>query len=230
MTIGYQVVTYLLDTARDKYRVPISGYSINVLQFTGQDASIQLNDIQGDAIDLILVRKISSNFNTFYLSHTAQTGAILTLGINIDLDGYPIPKTFRLYGHQEAAGTWGDVTTSKDTDAQATYAVAADYGSQNLLAGKLNRVWFQFTTVNAVTLDAVRVYEDSRADNYDQRVFKIFETPSGVSHVNGQEYDYNNISKDFQLKTKEKMYVSFEWSGATGNIQGFIVLEGERFA
>ena len=136
-------------------------------------------------------------------------------------------KTFVFYGHQEAAGTW-EITTSKDTDAQATYDLPTKDGAEKLVEGILKRVHFHLAWANAVTLDKVRVYRHTHADNYMQRVYKIYETPDGVNHASGTEYDYTELDVPFTLVVPETIYVACEWSGACGNIQGFISIEGER--
>ena len=145
-----------------------------------------------------------------------------------DGDWANTPKTFVFYEHQEAAGALADWTTSKDTDAQATYAIPVEDGADKLVEGILKRVHFHLAWANAVTLDKIRIYRQTHADPYAQRVFKIWESPDGVSHVSGTEYDYTELDVPFSLKTPETIYATFEWSGACGNIQGFISVEGER--
>jgi len=139
-----------------------------------------------------------------------------------------VPKTFTFYGHQETAGVWVNVTTDSDTDAQATYALPPKDGADGLIAGILNRVHFQFNWANAVTLDAVRVFRHTSPSNYANRVFKIYETPAGVNHADDTEYDYTELEIPFRLVTTEKIYVNFDWSGAPGNIGGFVSLDGLR--
>jgi len=138
------------------------------------------------------------------------------------------PKTFVFYGHREAAGAWGDVTTSNDADAQATYAIPVEDGAAQLIEGKLERLHFHFNWANAVTLDKVRLYRHTMPNPFANRVFKIYETPDGVNHADDTEYDYTELGVSFKLNTPETLYASFQWSGAPGNIQGFICVEGER--
>ena len=145
-----------------------------------------------------------------------------------DGDWANTPKTFTFYSGQEAAAAWTNVTTSKDTDAQATFAIPVEDGAQKLVEGILKRVHFHLAWANAVTLDKVRIYRHTHADPYSQRVFKIWESPDGVSHVSDTEYDYTELDVPFSLVTPETIYATFEWSGAAGNAQGFFSIEGER--
>ena len=145
-----------------------------------------------------------------------------------DGDWANTPKTFVFYGGQEAAGANSDWTDSLDTDGLAAYAIPVEDGADKLVEGILKRVHIQFAWANAVTLDKIRIYRHAHADNYSQRIFKIWESPDGVSHVSDTEYDYTELDIPFSLVTPETIYATFEWSGAAGNIQGFISVEGER--
>ena len=145
-----------------------------------------------------------------------------------DGDWTNTPKVFVFYGHQEAAGANSNWTDSLDTDGQAAYAIPAEDGAQKLTEGILKRVHFQFNWANAVTLTKVRIYRHTHADNYAQRVFKIWESPNSVGFADNTEYDYAELDVPFSLVVPETLYVTFEWSGACGNIQGFISVEGER--
>ena len=138
------------------------------------------------------------------------------------------PKTFVFYGGQEVAGANSNLTTSKDADTVATYAIPVEDGAAKLIEGILKRVHFQFNWAGAVTLDKVRIYRHTFATPYLNRVFKIYETPDGTNHADDTEYDYTELDVPFKLVTPETIYVSFEWSGAAGDIQGFICVEGER--
>ena len=140
------------------------------------------------------------------------------------------PKTFSFHAGQAVAGTWADVTTSKDADTVPAYALPPIDGADKLVEGIFKRLHFQFNWANAVTLDKVRIYRHIHpaAEPYQIRTFKIYETPDGVNHADDTEYDYTELDVPFKLRTPEVLPISFEWSGACGNIQGFICVEGER--
>ena len=146
-----------------------------------------------------------------------------------DGDWRNTPKIFTFHDHEAPAGAWADITTSKDADTVPTYAIPAWIGADKLIEGILQRLHFQFDWANAVTLDKIRIYREASAgDAYAIRMYKIYETPDGVNHADNTEYDYVDLNIPFRLANPEILYVSFEWSGACGNIQGFIGIEGER--
>ena len=147
-----------------------------------------------------------------------------------DGDWTNTPKTFSFHAHQEAAGAWATITTSKDADTTPTYALPPIDGADKLVEGILKRLHFQFNWANAVTLDKVRIYRHAFAAGfpYAIRQFKIYETPDGVNHADDTEYDYTELDVPFKLRTPETLPISFQWSGAPGNIQGFIDISGER--
>lgn len=91
--IEYRILTLDLGVARTKYPQKIPGYNMNILTLDGS-ATLRLNHVTADAIDLTLIDQIQSKFARFYLTNTAQSGKTLILAIgqkNFKLINDPIP-------------------------------------------------------------------------------------------------------------------------------------------
>lgn len=77
----YRIVTFDLDVARDKVRIGFSGDFIEVIEHEGTDATIRLDKLDADPIDLTKIVRIKAPFKDFYLTHSAQSGKNLILAI-----------------------------------------------------------------------------------------------------------------------------------------------------
>lgn len=91
--IRYKILSIDLGTAHTKEEYKIPGYNLNVLALDGS-ATLRLNHVTGDAIDLTLIDQIQSKFGRFYITNSAQSGKTLILAIgqhNFKLINDPIP-------------------------------------------------------------------------------------------------------------------------------------------
>lgn len=137
---------------------------------------------------------------------------------------------FELKEFQEAAGAHTGMQTSKaETDTPVSY-IEDVIIPDNLKSGKITRIRIRVNHVNAVTLEALRFYKDAKAGDYESSSCKIFDTiglyPAGL--VDDDEYNID-LNIDFILAAEGKLYYAPQWSAACGNVQFYIVIEGETF-
>ncbi len=110
--IRYKILTVDLGKVRAKEEYKIPGYNMNVLSLDGS-ATLRLNHVTGDAIDLTLIDQIQSKFGRFYITNSAQSGKTLILAIgqhNFKIINDPMP----VWQHQTDA-TLDQATPVKDT-------------------------------------------------------------------------------------------------------------------
>lgn len=85
----YHILTFPLDAARQDFELYLTGNYLYVLGLTGS-ASIRLNELSADSIDLFKSRQIQSPFYRIYLSNTAQAGLSLVLGVGVQSEYFQI--------------------------------------------------------------------------------------------------------------------------------------------
>lgn len=137
---------------------------------------------------------------------------------------------FELKELQEAAAAHTGFSTSKaENDTPVAYlddVVIPD----TLKTGKITRIRIRLNWANAVTLEALRFYKAAKDGDYESSSSKIYDTmadyPAGL--VDDDEYNID-LDIDFILGEEGKIYYAPQWSGACGNIQGYLIIEGETF-
>ena len=137
------------------------------------------------------------------------------------------PFFFKVF--QEAAGAHSDLTTSKvATDTPTAYfsIVIPD----TIKSGRINRIHIRLNWVNAVTLDELRIYQAAKAGDYESNMNLLWTSDDHIAAlVDDDEYVIKNLSIDFNLEAEGTLYYAPTWSGACGNIQGFITVSGELY-
>ena len=78
--IHYKVFTFDLSTSRTNEKIDYAGDTVSVLSLDGS-ATIRVNDINANEIDLTKVRNIQSPFDRFFITNTAQSGKTLIFAI-----------------------------------------------------------------------------------------------------------------------------------------------------
>jgi len=138
-------------------------------------------------------------------------------------------KTFTYYLLQEAAGANAALTTSyAETDTPVQVLLAID-DCEKLKEGKITRVKLRLAPANAVTY-AVRIWRAASAGNYQSDSDLLYYSGDNLPAALADDvaYDDKDLNIDFSLEVTGTIYVGVEWSGASGNIQGYIVVTGER--
>jgi len=136
-------------------------------------------------------------------------------------------REFHAYELQEAAGAHTNFTTSKSaTDTPVGYFTTGTYPT-GFREGRIFLIHIHLNWANAVTLEALRIYQHAAAGDYESSYHKrwdsIVDYPAGL--VDDDEYFiYCNIP--FYLQTPTAIYYAPQWSGACGNIQGVIEVSG----
>ena len=136
---------------------------------------------------------------------------------------------------QEAAGANTVFTTDKaetDTPTQTLDTKNPD----TLKAGKLEKIMFRFTWANAVTLDYFAFYQAAKDGDYESRMNRIWGNDEEAGALGGAADIYTKDDlviiefsppRSFILATTGSIYLITNWSGAAGNVQGFIKLSGK---
>lgn len=130
---------------------------------------------------------------------------------------------------QETAGAWTDIATSyAETDTPAKYF--SDVDPDTLKAGIIHRVRLRLNWANAVNLEEVRIYSAAKAGDYESRMNLLWTSDDLVANVgDDDDLDDQNLNIDFRLETEGKILIACTWSGACGNIQGFVEISGELY-
>lgn len=127
---------------------------------------------------------------------------------------------------QETAGAWADVTTSKTETDQPTAMLDTSKNPDTLRKGKINRVHYRLNFANAETY-TLRLWAASKTGDYESIMSKLWE--SAAAQADDIEYDNAELDIPFVLDEVGKIFFSVEWTGAAGNIQGFIEVSGEMY-
>lgn len=90
--------------------------------------------------------------------------------------------------------------------------------------GWLQRAHYRINPVNAVTY-AMILWEAAEADDYESNLLLIYETPA--AQADDTDYDRAEMMVPFYLGAPGTIFYSIDWTGATGNVQGFILAGGE---
>lgn len=133
--------------------------------------------------------------------------------------------SFKLRKLQEAAGA-AKFNVSQTKTTLPTLLLDDDIDPTNLLEGAICRIHYRIKPTNAVTytLRIWREATDGATKPYEQNLNMLYE--SAAARASDTDYDVCEIYIPFKLKEAGKMYYSLEWTGATGNVQGFIEVSG----
>lgn len=124
---------------------------------------------------------------------------------------------------KEAAAA-GDFDTDQSKTDTPTLTLNTEIVPDTLKWGFIKRVHYRLNPVNAVTY-TLRLWSKAVAADYESNMNMLYETPAG--RTDDEDYDDAELDIPFVLGAEGTMYYSIDWSGATGNIQGFIGVSGE---
>ena len=132
------------------------------------------------------------------------------------------PFKYSILQETAAAGVFdGD---SAKTDIPTGYLTTKN--PDTLKSGMINRIHFRIKAANTETY-TLYIWQASEADNYKSNMNLLYESPSG--RASDTDYDITELDIPFILAAEGKIYYSLNWSGASGNVQGFIEVSGETY-
>ena len=136
---------------------------------------------------------------------------------------------FRLYLLQEAAGA-GKFDANENKAAIPTQLINDAIVPDNLKEGFIKRIHHRINFANAVAY-TLRIWCAAIANDLESNLSMLYQSPEAVAgtpdRVRDTDYDIPELDIPFILATAGEMYVSFEWTGAPGNVQGFVEITGE---
>jgi len=91
--LHYSIRTFNLASAHTDEPLPIVGDNITVLEMTGTNFSIKLNNRTADSIDLTKAREVKTPFRRIFYTNTAQTGKQIILAIGGQLGIKAVEET-----------------------------------------------------------------------------------------------------------------------------------------
>jgi hypothetical protein len=128
---------------------------------------------------------------------------------------------------QETAGSHTNFETSK-AETDTPVGTLTTKNPDTLKSGTILRIHIRLNWANAVTLTALRIYQAAKAGDYESSLNKLYDSkadyPAGLTDNGEYEIEAN---LPFILESEGSFYYAPEWSGACGNIQGYIQLSGE---
>lgn len=130
---------------------------------------------------------------------------------------------FRLSALQEAAGA-GTFDTDQIITDTPTLLLDDIIVPDNLKEGFINRIYYRFNWVAAETY-TLRIWQAAIDADYESAMSLLYE--SAALRANDTPYDAAELHIPFILATPGEMFYSIDWTGAPGNIQGFIQVTGE---
>ena len=146
------------------------------------------------------------------------------------LDGeFDKSKTFMMIALQETAGAWATVTTSYAATDTPVQTLTANEDCENLREGVIRQVKIRLNFANAVTFK-VRIWRRASAGDYQSDSDLLWTSEDNLLADLADDVTYidTDLHVAFSLEEAGKMYFGVEWSGAPGNIQGYIQVTGER--
>jgi len=146
----------------------------------------------------------------------------------LNLDGNWTKRSlFALKELLEAAGSHTGFQTSKaDTDTPVSF-LSTVVNPDTLIHGVITQIRIKLNWANAVTLEALRLWSDAQAGDYESNALKLFDSDEYITSLNNDEEYVFNVYIPFILATAGKMFYAPQWSGACGNIQGHVTVKGE---
>jgi len=146
-------------------------------------------------------------------------------------------RAFKLAVFQEgaAAGRFDTSQTKTDTptlkfemldEIYFTGAYAPSPAETNVpyfKKGIINRIHYRIKAANPVTF-TLRIYRDAIGNNYESNMSLLYESPA--LQTSDVDYDRTELVIPF-LVGATGLYYALEWTGATGNVNGFIEVSGE---
>lgn len=133
-----------------------------------------------------------------------------------------VPFTFRKLKEVAGAGAFDTSQTKADTPTLYFDDLIPD----TLKSGFINRLHFRIKAANPVTF-TLRIWSAAIANDYESNMNMLYE--SMAVRVSDTDYEETELDIPFILADAGKLYYSLEWSGATGNVQGFIEASGETY-
>lgn len=183
----YHVLTFPLDSARSDFELYITGGYLYVLSLTGT-ASIRINELAGDSIDLFKNREIFSPFYRLFLTNTAQAGLTLVLAIGVQSDYFQIrdftaPDLSLMSGYTQQlrdshAYNYGTQVSKSNTVTAGTVVIYTVTAGKTLLLEHYNT--FVFSTGGGIATLIVTNAAD--ATQYAISYFDLTTVTSGFSH------------------------------------------------
>jgi len=132
------------------------------------------------------------------------------------------PFKYSILQETAAAGIFdGD---SAKTDIPTGYLTTKS--PDTLKSGMIKRIHYRIKAANSVTF-TLYIWQAAKAADYDSNLNLLYESPSG--QVSDTDYDRAEMDIPFILATEGTIYYSINWSGAPGNVNGFIEVSGETY-
>ena len=130
---------------------------------------------------------------------------------------------FRLFRLKEAAAA-GDFDVDQDKATTPTLALNTGIVPDTLKIGFIKRIHYRLNFAGAVTF-TLRIWQAAIAADYESNLNMLYESPP----LQADDIDYDEAELDipFVLANEGIMFYSIDWTGACGNIQGFIEVSGE---
>jgi len=229
-TTNYRIITIDLAAARVNELFELEGwfYHLAVGRITGE-ATIRLNEVTKDAIDLKYVKTVTTPIRRFFITNLAQGGCVVILGVGMDTTfSEPIEQAalpiFRYVAYSEDGAVNTFETSQIKTDTP-TLMLATFRRPLDLKSGKILRFHYRLNPTNAVTY-TLRIYDSNIAADYESNLHQIYESPA--ARADDTEYDVLTLPIPFTLGVVGLMYYAIQWSAAPGVTAGFIEVSGEK--
>jgi len=229
----YRVLQFDLTAARVNELVELEGWFdfLGVGKLTGS-ASIRINEVTKDLIDLAYVETMTVPIRRFWLTNVAQAGAELTLGLggNASFMAKPIRAGRQIFNYEaiDEDGALNIFETSQTRIVLPTFLFATFLNPVDLKEGMLTKVMCRLNPTNAVTYrlrlwdmainGAVLPYAKELTLIYEMDFDAADDTPYTIM-----------LNRPFWLQNAGQIFYTIEWSAAPGNTMGSIALEGEVY-
>jgi len=99
----------------------------------------------------------------------------------------------------------------------------------DLRRGVIKRIRYRLNYVNAETY-TLRLWAASETGDYESALHLLWESPAAQADDTEYTLDATDFGEiPFILRRAGRIYFSVEWTGAPGNIQGFIRVDGIEY-
>lgn len=141
-------------------------------------------------------------------------------------DGRWTKKYPFVYRQLKEVAAAGDFDTDQAKTDTPTLYFQTYRNPDTLKSGMINRIHYRLNPVGVVTF-TLRLWAAAIAADYESNLNMLWESPA--AQAADTDYDITELEIPFILAAEGLMYYSLDWTGATGNIQGFIEVSGETY-
>lgn len=136
---------------------------------------------------------------------------------------------FEAYELQEVAGANLTLSTDHAETDVPTRTLSTTTGlviPKGVRTGRILKVKIRLNWAGAVNLEDVWIYQGTKTGDYESRMHRLFTSRDYLTPlVDDDEYEWD-VDIPFRLEDRGSFYVALGWSGACGNIQGYIYICG----